>query len=124
MFSVCRCIPTWTRILRTGSSTPSVMASTRRRPVWLAHEYCFANFCRSIATDLAPPLDAHPDSAHCRSEEHTSELQSLMRISYAVFCLQPKSAKKKNHGTTTCIHPPTSNVAQTPHRTLHTHQAL
>src|SRR3546814_2159084 len=24
---------------------------------------------------------------HCRSEEHTSELQSLMRISYAVFCL-------------------------------------
>src|SRR3546814_3061349 len=29
----------------------------------------------------------------CRSEEHTSELQSLMRISYAVFCLQ----KKKNN---------------------------
>src|SRR3546814_7439283 len=29
-----------------------------------------------------------------RSEEHTSELQSLMRISYAVFCL-----KKKNHKT-------------------------
>src|SRR3546814_1767189 len=26
----------------------------------------------------------------CRSEEHTSELQSLMRISYAVFCLQQK----------------------------------
>src|SRR3546814_9194849 len=32
---------------------------------------------------------AHPD----RSEEHTSELQSLMRISYAVFCLK----KKKNY---------------------------
>src|SRR3546814_6178421 len=31
-----------------------------------------------------------------RSEEHTSELQSLMRISYAVFCLQ-----KQNHDTTT-----------------------
>src|SRR3546814_2669892 len=30
-----------------------------------------------------------------RSEEHTSELQSLMRISYAVFCLKQK--KKKNH---------------------------
>src|SRR3546814_4755254 len=27
---------------------------------------------------------------HCRSEEHTSELQSLMRISYAVFCLKKK----------------------------------
>src|SRR3546814_3054597 len=33
---------------------------------------------------------------HSRSEEHTSELQSLMRISYAVFCL-----KKKNHKLTT-----------------------
>src|SRR3546814_9686388 len=30
-----------------------------------------------------------------RSEEHTSELQSLMRISYAVFCLQKKHTKKK-----------------------------
>src|SRR3546814_2640808 len=30
-----------------------------------------------------------------RSEEHTSELQSLMRISYAVFCLKKKNTKKK-----------------------------
>src|SRR3546814_5127681 len=30
---------------------------------------------------------------HSRSEEHTSELQSLMRISYAVFCLKKKKAK-------------------------------
>src|SRR3546814_1137625 len=30
-----------------------------------------------------------------RSEEHTSELQSLMRISYAVFCLQKKKKKQK-----------------------------
>src|SRR3546814_14795429 len=30
----------------------------------------------------------------CRSEEHTSELQSLMRISYAVFCLKKKKNKK------------------------------
>src|SRR3546814_1901383 len=30
-----------------------------------------------------------------RSEEHTSELQSLMRISYAVFCLKKKKIKKK-----------------------------
>src|SRR3546814_8686209 len=32
----------------------------------------------------------------CRSEEHTSELQSLMRISYAVFCLKKKK-QTKNH---------------------------
>src|SRR3546814_2542131 len=31
-----------------------------------------------------------------RSEEHTSELQSLMRISYAVFCLKKKKKKKKH----------------------------
>src|SRR3546814_3916229 len=35
-----------------------------------------------------------PDGARFRSEEHTSELQSLMRISYAVFCLKKKN---KNH---------------------------
>src|SRR3546814_1580453 len=32
----------------------------------------------------------HPDRSPLRSEEHTSELQSLMRISYAVFCLKKK----------------------------------
>src|SRR3546814_5393940 len=31
-----------------------------------------------------------------RSEEHTSELQSLMRISYAVFCLKKKKREKQN----------------------------
>src|SRR3546814_3618327 len=34
--------------------------------------------------------------AGARSEEHTSELQSLMRISYAVFCLKKKKRKTKN----------------------------
>src|SRR3546814_8396878 len=32
---------------------------------------------------------------HARSEEHTSELQSLMRISYAVFCLNKKKRKEQ-----------------------------
>src|SRR3546814_9023462 len=32
-----------------------------------------------------------------RSEEHTSELQSLMRISYAVFCLKKKKTKQRKH---------------------------
>src|SRR3546814_3504770 len=39
-----------------------------------------------------PTLDGHICLLSVRSEEHTSELQSLMRISYAVFCL-----KKKKH---------------------------
>src|SRR3546814_7928296 len=40
---------------------------------------------------LPPEDDAEP-----RSEEHTSELQSLMRISYAVFCLKKKNKNNKN----------------------------
>src|SRR3546814_3459411 len=35
--------------------------------------------------------------AQIRSEEHTSELQSLMRISYAVFCLKKKKKKIEEH---------------------------
>src|SRR3546814_10282255 len=39
-----------------------------------------------------------------RSEEHTSELQSLMRISYAVFCLKKKNTNKRNNITHTKPH--------------------
>src|SRR3546814_1816307 len=42
---------------------------------------------------LALPVVSGAEPTHARSEEHTSELQSLMRISYAVFCLK----KKKTH---------------------------
>src|SRR3546814_10311863 len=43
-------------------------------------------------TSLAPAAD---ESDVGRSEEHTSELQSLMRISYAVFCLKKKKQNKQ-----------------------------
>src|SRR3546814_7878012 len=41
-----------------------------------------------------PPRNRHEKG---RSEEHTSELQSLMRISYAVFCLKKKKKTHTNH---------------------------
>src|SRR3546814_3438020 len=41
----------------------------------------------------ALPLSGRVDIPPSRSEEHTSELQSLMRISYAVFCLKKKNQK-------------------------------
>src|SRR3546814_5584181 len=47
----------------------------------------------TLAVDRSPaPCDAfaHSSIIVSRSEEHTSELQSLMRISYAVFCLKKK----------------------------------
>src|SRR3546814_2061292 len=49
---------------------------------------------RAIERAAGEPAAGEQDRV--RSEEHTSELQSLMRISYAVFCL-----KKKNKNTTT-----------------------
>src|SRR3546814_4345552 len=52
--------------------------------------------CELVDLDLGPR----------RSEEHTSELQSLMRISYAVFCLK----KKKNDTTHTRKHTTLSNI--------------
>src|SRR3546814_8950548 len=45
-------------------------------------------------------LDGAVGIADLRSEEHTSELQSLMRISYAVFCLKKKINKKSKKETT------------------------
>src|SRR3546814_4848614 len=47
---------------------------------------------RSISRSSRLPLRRLP-----RSEEHTSELQSLMRISYAVFCLKKKKSYKVKH---------------------------
>src|SRR3546814_1903318 len=57
------------------------------------------------------PADHHADAANqhencgsnagtARSEEHTSELQSLMRISYAVFCLKKKREKHTKYHVT------------------------
>src|SRR3546814_3545650 len=41
--------------------------------------------------------------ADSRSEEHTSELQSLMRISYAVFCLKKKTSLQNRHTRATTV---------------------
>src|SRR3546814_2833661 len=43
----------------------------------------------------------HPQPVAERSEEHTSELQSLMRISYAVFCLKKKKKDNRNNNKLT-----------------------
>src|SRR3546814_3959188 len=61
-------------------------------------------FPPDIGIDRAPHTpfrtEQHSDAtliaANARSEEHTSELQSLMRISYAVFCLKKKMKNKKH----------------------------
>src|SRR3546814_8833800 len=57
-----------------------------------------ASGLKLMATDLDLQIvdlaAAHVDQPGARSEEHTSELQSLMRISYAVFCLKKKKKER------------------------------
>src|SRR3546814_14276113 len=51
----------------------------------------------------AAPMQAAAVTVAARSEEHTSELQSLMRISYAVFCLKKKKQKMKKIDITSSV---------------------
>src|SRR3546814_18127176 len=67
----------------------------------LARERCFQHPQRDIeggqavVGELCPRLMPALVHGGHRSEEHTSELQSLMRISYAVFCLKKKKKQMK-----------------------------
>src|SRR3546814_9595919 len=72
--------------------------TARKQAQWMNRQrFCLLAALRTVTSlDTAPVckrgLDHHQHA--CRSEEHTSELQSLMRISYAVFCL--KTTKHNN----------------------------
>src|SRR3546814_7860731 len=61
--------------------------------------------CRHCPSPSSSSATISAAATSPRSEEHTSELQSLMRISYAVFCLKKKNTEKKKqthkHGITT-----------------------
>src|SRR3546814_3344937 len=63
------------------------------RPVYAVIESLRDRSIAVHARGIEPPADL-ASMQRVRSEEHTSELQSLMRISYAVFCL-----KQKRHNT-------------------------
>src|SRR3546814_8232740 len=66
----------------------AMLAAAARAGAPLGHDFC--------AINLSDNLKPWPS----RSEEHTSELQSLMRISYAVFCLKKKKTIHKQLHTT------------------------
>src|SRR3546814_5541671 len=88
---------------RVASSRPVV----RRLPLWARSGASLS--MRGVVCDIVRVLrfrvgpvprerDRWPDLLlSTRSEEHTSELQSLMRISYAVFCLKKKKTKKSKN---------------------------
>src|SRR3546814_3411726 len=60
---------------------------------WLTAAFRAEEFMHGLIGERHAPL--------VRSEEHTSELQSLMRISYAVFCLKKKKKNRDRHTKTT-----------------------
>src|SRR3546814_966909 len=93
--------------MRTASIITATPAPLSAAPVPVCQEsMCAPSITTSLAFDPAPGISRDGVVAVAvivggearidvdRSEEHTSELQSLMRISYAVFCL-----KKKTHTT-------------------------
>src|SRR3546814_7785230 len=97
-------------------SSPPWWRSSRPSPLCLPSPPCAAGVPRRSALPLrsaclgpsssfsVPCSTACRSTCYNRSEEHTSELQSLMRISYAVFCLKKKKTKqhsKTNHNITT-----------------------
>src|SRR3546814_4629608 len=77
------------------------MPSPRKRCRWRPRQtHCAASRAYyEIWLDAEQRADSGSEE---RSEEHTSELQSLMRISYAVFCLKKKNnpQQKKHHNET------------------------
>src|SRR3546814_1224423 len=62
----------------------------------LAAPFYQCQFCPTGGISAATAPDWLALAPVLRSEEHTSELQSLMRISYAVFCLKKKKITKSN----------------------------
>src|SRR3546814_7113936 len=78
---------------RVGGGVVTRLAATFAKP-----HPALVTFITAGDGDTAANLDAlvagGADVIELRSEEHTSELQSLMRISYAVFCLKKKNKKK------------------------------
>src|SRR3546814_10684722 len=88
----------------------------------------YTTLFRSDRSTPAHRLGRDPLAAHARrepvtylifrSEEHTSELQSLMRISYAVFCLKKKKTTTRRSNTTTRTAPTTDNQYRPPQRII------
>src|SRR3546814_2924302 len=81
----------YTTLFRSLSATSSADGG-------IAAMHCSATLQSCTLPGVRSRTQGRPCSSQTawRSEEHTSELQSLMRISYAVFCLKKKNKKKRH----------------------------
>src|SRR3546814_4387666 len=82
---------------RSRIQLPFPQRSTRVALGSLASDSRDTNADKRTARDAAHQALSALAAAALRSEEHTSELQSLMRISYAVFCLKKKKPISRKH---------------------------
>src|SRR3546814_7045970 len=87
-----RFIQTWVLPDEPGGATTYSSAAAELAGEWLP-------VVSGSHPDAATRISASGATLYARSEEHTSELQSLMRISYAVFCLNKKKTKTRNRRT-------------------------
>src|SRR3546814_8856808 len=85
---------TGARLHRLGDRVAFEPASTRQRDVG-EDIGILGHLVHRDRTDAARADHQYLAHSKTRSEEHTSELQSLMRISYAVFCLKKKKKNTK-----------------------------
>src|SRR3546814_8578653 len=99
------------RPIRSNSDWPICCSSVVMRLLMAGCDRCSAS-----AACVNEPLSAISVNAASRSEEHTSELQSLMRISYAVFCLKKKKKQCTQNDTITQQHEMTINTCQQHHK--------
>src|SRR3546814_9460044 len=83
---------------RNRTSRARAIASSARPTLFRTS--CMVGFLLIKTRPNRAQKEAHQSFRSRRSEEHTSELQSLMRISYAVFCLKKKKNKKQKHEQT------------------------
>src|SRR3546814_7387329 len=74
-----------------GSGASSQAPTRKRGFTYSASTDVSCNFCRTGCSTMSIFASRRWVGASKRSEEHTSELQSLMRTSYAVFCLKKKN---------------------------------
>src|SRR3546814_4210976 len=85
----------YTTLFRSRRAAPVIVVGIRPREFepMKSTLSCLAALLSAAAFACGAQVPLPDDAPMSRSEEHTSELQSLMRISYAVFCLK----KKKQH---------------------------
>src|SRR3546814_2670773 len=86
-----------------GAFGLAASSNSRKCPTSLCRNTCFSHPELRMPAIMEAWFNSSEKMMQPRSEEHTSELQSLMRISYAVFCLKQKKEQRHHTSNSTLI---------------------